>query len=165
MGVAMKRVAIVAFALLGAGCSSSSGGPPSLDQVWIYQNSAGTAGQSVSFKSDGTYEFSELQVVSSTSINAQVETGTFTTSGDLLTNTPLQWSCRGADPGSTLTYQFNGGDLEFIGPTGILQYVPDTTPASAAGGLALVIGCFDTQGNFTPQALAPIESATDAGAD
>jgi hypothetical protein len=124
----MKPISFVVAALLATACSSSSGsgGPPSLDGSWIYANSDGSAGAGAEFKSDGTYEVQELTVTSSTTVNDQIETGTFTVSGSTITLTPKQSSCPGPDAVYTLNYSFQGSNLALTQPSGIIVFQPNT---------------------------------------
>jgi hypothetical protein len=155
-GCNMRVGPIVVAAVMATACSSSSGGPPSLDGNWFYADSAGTSGVGVSFKNDGSYELQELVLTSSTSGNDQVEIGTFTVSGNTITVTPTQWSCKGPDAIYQLTYSFDGSNLSLAQPSGIIVMQPNNNTASS--GEAIAIGCFDTAGNFTPEPLAAVSN-------
>jgi hypothetical protein len=149
----MQIVAITAL-LTGAACSSGAGAP-SLDGTWIYETSGGTAGKGLTFKSDGTYALSDLQETSPTSVEAEIETGTFITSGTTITATPREFSCAGPVPVWTFNYSFSGADLELADTSGAIVYQPDTSTATT--GVAIAIGCFTSNG-FVAEALAPVSN-------
>ena len=150
----MKASWMIAAVLASACSSGSGGGSPSLDGKWEYIDSAGTAGDGVTFNSDGTYVLQVLQLTSSTSGNDEVEKGTFTVSGNTITATPKEWSCPGPDTVSTMTYSFQGSSLALALPSGILILQPNTSPP--ATNASIVIGCFDSSGNFKPEPLASV---------
>lgn len=142
----------VASALLlsVAGCSSSSA--PTLDATWQYNN--GTEGNGLTFRSDGTYTAEILVLTSSDSGNAEVETGTFVTSGTTIDFIPARSSCPGADPPYSGSYALENGDLQVTFPTISRVYTLDT---SAVSTFSLTIGCFDTAGAF---AVSPLENVS-----
>jgi hypothetical protein len=142
-----------------AACSSSSGGgPPSLYQDWLYTDSSGNSGIAATFKSDGTYVVSDLMITSSTSANAQVETGTFTASNGSLAMAPKEDSCPGPDAAYSLGYSFQGGNLEIVQPSGVLLMQPNTTSPGSIGSFAITIGCFDGSGNLKASPLAAVSN-------
>jgi hypothetical protein len=116
---------------------------------------AGTAGLGVIFNSDGTYTFTELELTSSTSANAQIETGTFTVSGATITATPKEWSCPGPDAVYSLSYSFQGSSLNLSQPSGIIILQQNTSTASSG---AIAIGCIDSSGNFKAEPLAAVSN-------
>ena len=148
------RSMIVAVALLAAACGSSSKAP-SLDGTWVYSDSAGTAGAAATFNSNGNYVLSVLQITSSTTANAAIEKGTFTVSGSTITLTPQESSCTGADPVYTMSYSFQGSNLELVESSGIIVFQPDTSTAS---DIAITDGCFSSSGAFTASPLAPVSN-------
>lgn len=147
--------------LLASGCSSSTSTSGSANEIvgnWINENAQGTTGIAFDAKADGTYVLETLVQTSPTTFNAEVETGTWTSTSSSLTTTPKQWSCAGADPVSTVSYSFNGGDLIVSLSTGIVSFKPNTATASSTGQtLSQTNGCFDQSGNFTPHALGPTQ--------
>jgi hypothetical protein len=155
----MKIVSIVGVALLTAACSSGSSsgssGSNSIDGNWLYTDAAGTGGVGLTFNADGTYVLTELVETSSTSFNAQVEDGTFTVSGNTITETPQKSSCPGPVPVHQLTYSFQGSNLAVTDSSAVVVLQPNTATASNA---AIVIGCFDANNNFTAQPLAPVSN-------
>jgi hypothetical protein len=152
----MKTIAIASLLALAACSGGSSGsGQPSLYGNWMYVDSQGTAGVGVSFKSDGTYVLYQLSLTSSSSALAEIETGTFTVSGNTITSTPEQWSCTGPDGVSSVSYSFSGNDLVITTASGIVSLQPDN--ATASDSFVITIGCFDGKtGAFTKQPLAKV---------
>ncbi len=151
----MRPSAIIAVALLATACGGSDSSP-SLNGTWQYVNSAGTAGSSATFHSDGTYVGSIVKFTSTTTANAEIETGRFTTTSGHITFTPQQYSCARADPVYTAGYSFSGSDLVLSMPSSVVVFQPDTSPASS---VVITMGCFDpSTGTFTPSPLAPVSN-------
>jgi len=155
----MKRACLPLLVLFLA-CSSSSG-PPSVYNTWLYTSTDGTSALGVTFKTDGTYVSQVLQLTSATSGNDQVESGTFTARGSTLTFTPTKWSCpEPTDPPYTATYQQSGDTLSIAYSSGVVVYVVDTAGASS---FAIATGCFPKSGGFVATPLEPIGQCTAAG--
>jgi hypothetical protein len=153
----VKTTAIVLAAVCFVpACSSSNSGAPSVDGNWLNVKTDGSGqGLGLDLKSDGTYALGFLVLTSSTSADAQVETGTFTAQNGTLTFTPQEWSCTGKDPSYSLPYQFSGSDLLVNTGTSIIALQPNTS--TVMGSFVDTIGCFNTTfTSFTPQALAPV---------
>jgi hypothetical protein len=151
------------IALLAACSSSSSSQPPSLYGNWDYIDGAGTSGNGLTLKSDGTYVVSKLALTSSTSANAQVETGTIDVTASTIKFTPQRWSCEEpTDPPYTATYQLTNGGLELVLPGAVITFQVNTSPV--ATNFALVTGCFPQSGGFVPSPLSPVGSCSGAGA-
>jgi hypothetical protein len=141
-----------------AACSSS---PPSLDSTWEYADSASESGNGLTLKSNGTYVSSILSLTSSTSANAQIETGTFKLSGSEITFTPQQWSCPEAtDPPYSAGFEQNGDTLTLSYSSGAIAYQLDTSTAST---FALSDGCFLQDGTFIASPLAAVGTCVAAG--
>jgi hypothetical protein len=153
----MRRWIGLSFALIACGSSSGGGGPPSLVGNWIYIDSTNTAGAALDFKSDGTYVHAQLSLTSTTSADAQVETGTYTSTGTSFTATPKQWTCPGPDPVATLNYSFQNGQLVLSAPQGIITFQPNTS-SGFMSSFQITNGCFDRTGTFTPSPLAPVSN-------
>ena len=156
----MKTIWMIACVAVVTGCSSgssksSSDGNDGLDGSWVYTNSANTAGLGALFNTDGTYALTELVLTSSTAANAQEETGTFTVSGDTITETPTKSTCDGPAPVHQLTYSISNGDLTLKDPSAVVVLQPNTSTSS---NVAIVLGCFDSNGNFKAQPLASVSN-------
>jgi hypothetical protein len=152
--------ALLCVAAVGCGSSSGSSGPPSLYNTWFEANGSTGFGQGLTFKADGSYVHSVIQVVNSSTDDAEVEQGTFTLAGDghTMTLTPVQWTCSGPLPAYTAMYTFNGSNLVFSVQGTVLDLVVDTvspTSVNNGNGFQLLEGCF-TQSGFVQQALAPV---------
>lgn len=114
------RTVVVGFLTLAlACCSSGSGGsgPPSLIGSWYYVDSAGTAGEGLTFNSDETYVNQSIALTSSTTGDQEVEMGTFTLSGSTITVTPTSSSCPGPAPVTSYDYSFQGAELASCSPS------------------------------------------------
>jgi hypothetical protein len=162
----MRSIGFAAASLVGllTACSSSSSSqPPSLYGNWDYIDSAGTAGNGLTLKSDGTYVVSRLVLTSSTSANAQVESGTMVVTGSTIAFTPQNWSCEEPkDPPYTATYQLTNGGLEVTLPGLVIAFQVNTSPV--ATNFTLATGCFPQSGGFVPSPLSPVGSCSGAGA-
>jgi len=156
---------ITVFALLscviGCGSSGSSGGTSTtngspLDGTWMYVD--GTVASGVTFD-NGTFVVQQLQETCAdcTSADDEIEKGTYTVSGNVITLTVQEWSCQlqsGQSPTYTETFSFEtNGDLTLSDTSGIVTFQPDT---STGGSVAITIGCFDSSGNFTPEPLTSV---------
>jgi hypothetical protein len=160
---------LMALALgCGVGCSSSSsssGDPPLVGTNWLYTDSSGTGGTDLTINSDNSYELSLLYLTSSTSAEAQTETGTVAISGSSITFTPQKWSCEEpTDPSYTAGYQFNGSSLEVVFTSGLVAFQADTSSASTGTGFQITLGCFPQSGGFVASPLEPIGSCSAYGA-
>jgi hypothetical protein len=153
----MGILATIGVGLSLVGCGGGSQTPQErLIGNWIYSNADGTVGEDIDVKSDGTYVLSVIQVTSATSGNVQEERGTYVATDSQVTTTPQEWSCPGPDPVSTMQYSFSGDILVISGPTGLLSLNPNTAPASS--GVAITFGCFQSDGSFVAEALAPVSN-------
>jgi hypothetical protein len=146
---------VFAVTMMGCGSSHTSSGPSLVGTVWAYEQST-TLGQTVKFNSDGTYEFLQLDLTSSTTANEYLQTGTYTSTSNQITATPAQATCSGTAPVYTVGYAFEGSNLVLSGATGSVIYTADTSMASS--DLAYAYGCFDSQGNFTQSPLGPVSN-------
>jgi hypothetical protein len=147
---------VATLSLVGCSSSSNSGAPSLTNTVWLETNANGTSGQSIDFKSDGTYEHSDLVLTSATTGNAQIEKGTYViTSPGNMALTPQQWTCTGTYAPYTATYAFSGNTLVFspsVAAT-VLDFVVDTASPLATGE-QITEGCFTTTG-FVQQGFGP----------
>jgi hypothetical protein len=149
----MKDFARLALLVAGlSGCSSSNPGPYG---TWLLLDPTSKTGAAMDIHTDNTYVAALLFLTSSTTANAQVETGTIAVSGDTLTLTPKESTCTGPDPGGSITYAIQDGDLVLNRTDGPISLQPNRATATTA--FATTLGCFGTFiTEFTPQPLAPV---------
>lgn len=149
------RATIAAFALLLFSACGGNEGP--LDEIagdWIYDAGNGQ-GIGLTINGGGTYVATQAEVTSSTTLRASVEKGRITANGTSLTMTPSESTCRGAAAAAptTLNYTRNGSFLVLMDADTVISFARNNAPP-ASGGIAL--GCFASDGTFTPQGLAPV---------
>jgi hypothetical protein len=139
-------------------CSACGSSSPADKLVgnWIYENADETAGIGATFRSDGTYTVVTLVLTSQNTGDAQVEDGSYVATDTSITTTPTEWTCPGPDPVSVVTYSFSGADLVATIGAQVFVMQPNNQPAQSS--FALTLGCFDSTGNFTAQALAPVSN-------
>ena|SRR5271166_4164305 len=135
----------------GTDTGPADDGGPTIFRNWIYTNSANTDGYILSLKRDGTYELQRFLRTAAGAANDEIETGTFSAAASALTFTPLQWSCRGADPAYTTPYALAGIYLDVTYVIGLIGIHVDAT-----ADFAPQVGCFAKSGAFTPSPLAPV---------
>ena len=147
----MKTYLFTLFLFTLFACSGN-GGAPNIDGTWIYSN--GDVGQGLTINADGTYELQWLTLLSSTSGEDEVQTGTIEVGDSTLTFTPQKWSCAAPYPAFTWNYAFDGALLEIDTGSTVVSYSADT---AAASSFQLALGCYDQNGDFTSGTLAPIQ--------
>lgn len=144
-------------ACLALTCVMACGSPastPTLVGNWIYVDPAGSTGIAVDINDDGTYVIADMTLTSSNSADAQVETGSYTATSSQINALPQKWSCRGADPGITVDYTFQDGNLLLSLQSGLVALQPNTATATTA--FKITYGCFSSGVGFTPEQLLPI---------
>ena len=140
-----------------AGCDGSTGGgAPSLDGTWLYTDSTGAIGQTVTYNGDGTYTFQVLELTSTTTADVEIENGTYTTSGGVITTTPAEWTCPGSDPVDSCSFEVQGESLIVSAPTGAIVY--QRTSPTQPSDIAITFGCFLGDGTFAPSPLGPVNN-------
>jgi hypothetical protein len=148
------RTAIVVVVLVGlCGCGSKTP-QESLVGSWLFTSADGSGGIGVTFNADGTYGAVTLVLTSTASADTEIEKGTYSATASSLTSMPTQWSCPGPDSISTVSYSFAGGNLVLTSPNDIVTFAPNN--ATSGSTIALEIGCFDANGAFTAEPLAPV---------
>jgi hypothetical protein len=153
----MKGIlAAIVLGLASTACSPSQTPQERLVGDWVYVDSTGTVGEGVDLKPDGTYAISVLQLTTATTGNAQQETGTYTATDSDIRTTPQEWTCPGPDPVAVTPYSFSGNLLVVTGSSGLITFSPNTAPASTAE--VLTFGCFQANGSFVAEALAPVSN-------
>src|SRR5579862_3505862 len=144
-------VVLVDSMALGCGGSSSPGSR--LVGDWIATDSTGTNGIALTFGSDGTYSAQQLELTSSTSANDEVEGGVYTATNSSIAFTPQKSSCPGPDPDYSLGYSFSGSSLIVSTPSGAVALMANTF---SAGTGAIAFGCFQPDGSFVAEPIAPV---------
>ena len=156
-----RALAVCVLLGLGLGCSSSnSGGSGGLVGTWMYVSADMTRGFGLTFRADNTYTFDILLLTSPTTANAEIESGTYSTSGTTINITPQQWTCPGPDAIYTITYSQSGDTFEFMYNGTVIAMSRDTA-SGMLNNFAFTEGCtHDASGNpvFTPMPLAPVSN-------
>jgi hypothetical protein len=106
------------------------------------------------YKSDGSYESDVVTFPTANLWRAQIEIGTYTVSGSMVTTTPTQWSCPGPDPVATATFSLSNGTLVLANASGAVTLSPQEHPEAPAN-VGVTIGCF-SDNSFTAMPLAPV---------
>ena len=150
--------AFAAAAVLGLlGCASTTDDvpPPDFHGDWLYYAGDGQ-GMGVTFRADGTFVLVRVRLISETSGESEVQTGTFVSDDTSLTLTTTQWSCPGAPSPRTYGYSFRGASLVLADPSGVVSLERNTAADNGAGSFTTAIGCFDREtGAFTARPLGP----------
>lgn len=144
-------------AVVGCGAPETPETPEQrLIGTWIYVAADNSVALGATFNADGSYVLQQLELTYSGSINDEVETGTYSATETAVSTVPQKFSCPGPDPGATLAYDFSGSSLQLTGPGGSYVLAPDTaaTPSMAA----ITWGCFQADGSFVAQPLAPVSN-------
>ena len=153
----MKRVAAFLFLLLGAmGCDDSVTPKEQLEGNWLFQTSDGLAGMGLTFNGD-QYTAYVMELTSSASANAEVETGSFLTSDTQIVFTPREWSCPGPDSIYVLPYGLASGSLTIT--SGATLIVFQRNVASPATNFVITTGCSSQTGTFVPMPVAPVSNS------
>jgi hypothetical protein len=149
---------IAVFFAVVCGCGGgSSSTADALVGDWIFQPTTDSA-LAVTFKGDGTYVQQTLQLTSTNSADDEIEGGTFTADGSTLKQTPTKWSCPGPDPISSVSYTVTSTQLTVIAGANVFSLARTNFSSSGGSpmGAVLTTGCFDSNGTFTPAAIAPV---------
>jgi hypothetical protein len=151
----MVRALIVLAALGLAGCGEVDNTPPALIGSWLAPGADQSSGSSITFRSNKSYTGSVIAVTSTTTANVEVETGTFSVSGQTIAFVPNEATCPGPIGRYSLTYAVNGDMLLVTTGSTILTFtrLPDQDPSS----IAATLGCF-SNGAFTAHELAPVSN-------
>jgi hypothetical protein len=151
----MKWTLVVLLATL-ASCGGDSKTPrEQLIGNWLYTNGSGSAGVGLTFDAKGSYVFSGMQEVSSTSLNAEVEQGLYSATDTAITFTAQKYTCAGPVPIYTLTYDFSGDILSLLYPSMVLAFSRNT---ASGASVAIILGCFQSDGSFVQSPLAPVSN-------
>jgi hypothetical protein len=152
----MKRIAVFLFLSLGAiGCDDSVAPEQKLEGNWLFETSDGLTGMGLTF--DGAqYTAYVMELTSSTSANAEVETGSFLTSDTQIVFTPREWSCPGPDSIYVLPFKLANGSLLIT--SGATLVVFQRNLASPATNFVITTGCTET-GTFVPMPVAPVSNS------
>jgi hypothetical protein len=146
----MKAMTALLALLVLAGCGGPAGDP--LQGTWVAETNNGLGEIQVAFQGD-TWEMDTMSALNGL-MAVQVDSGTYAVSGSTMTLTTAVSSCQGLQPvtkTTTATFSCGGGYLTLnLGAT-VLQFhyakmILGTTE----------IGCFDSQNNFTPNAVASL---------
>jgi hypothetical protein len=147
------------FAVLLVAAAACGGGSETPEQrligKWLYTDASGTRGLSVQFDADSTYTLATMQLTSTTSAEAQVETGVFAATGTQITSTPQMYTCPGPYPGYQVSYHFNGDSLVVTYSTGVMAFSRNT--AAPASNVVVTYGCFQS-GAFVAAPLAAVSN-------
>jgi hypothetical protein len=151
------KAAVLAVLVSLAACGSSTPAEPSIDNTWIFTNSAGTVGAALTINGS-TYVAQKIALTSSTSADDQIETGTITVNASTLDFIPSQWSCAAfmpVDAPYSDGYTLTASGLTLSNSTGFTAFHVDTSGASS--NFTSAIGCFLTNGTFQ---VSPLENVT-----
>ena len=152
----MKRMAVFLFLLLGAmGCDDPVTPKGQLEGNWLFEASDGLTGIGLTFNGD-QYTGYVMGLTSSTSANAEVETGSFLTSDTQIVFTPREWSCPGPDSIYVMPYALANGSLAIT--SGATVVVFQRNLASPATNFVITTGCTQT-GTFVPMPVAPVSNS------
>jgi hypothetical protein len=97
-----------------------------------------------------------MELTSSTSANAEVETGSFLTSDTQIVFTPREWSCPGPDSIYVLPYKLANGSLAITSGATLIAFQRNL--ASPATNFVITTGCTQT-GTFVPMPVAPVSNS------
>lgn len=155
----IRRMRRVAFGILLAVALASCGGSDdgltanerALQGTWIFATADGASG--FTFDAHG-YVFQTLGPLSDGSFGTEAETGTFATSASTITFRPEQWSCTGLDPAYSFTFSISPSVLTLSDGTAIATFSRDTSMGT--GGSIIRIGCWQSDGTFLVNPLAPV---------
>jgi hypothetical protein len=150
-------IGLVAWGAVLAGCGGGTMKPSNehLSGEWLFVFPSGERATALSFKSDGTYSTTQIDVPTPTSRDQEVENGTYAATDTSITFTPTAWSCQGPDPVTTLPYAFVGGGLQITEPSGAVVFIVDTEPPLASS-VTVQTGCFSANGAFTQSPVAAV---------
>jgi hypothetical protein len=146
----------------GASSGASSGAitAQSLVGYWVWANSPEQSFESTAtFNADGTYEQTWVIPGATTGqLDEEIEIGTYTVSGALLTIVPTSYSCTGPASAVVNTISRAGTDIVLDNSAGEFIFAPSTPPSTPQS--AFTVGCF-MNGNvstsaFTPNPVAPV---------
>lgn len=147
---------LISFPLLACASHTDKPTPQTIQGSWVYVNDTGVRVDGFTFNPDGSYSYARLVVTSSSSANAELETGIYKDDGAAVTFTPQKWTCPGPDPIVTVGRTFNSaGSLVFSFSSGVITLKPNNAPPSESSTIAY--GCFG-KGTFTRAPLAPVSN-------
>lgn len=139
------------------GCGGDGGTKDQLEGTWVVPaSSASSCALQADFHS-GAYELDLLCPLTNGGAGIQVESGTYTTSGNAYTTVATKSTCQGVQPVTkteTGNYSRQGTSLTATIGTTVLQLQLATAPPSSTGSGTL--GCFDDQGNFTANPITAV---------
>jgi hypothetical protein len=140
--------------LFAIGCGGGASSPEEqLSGTWV--SSTSTSGAGITFVGDGTYITQFLQLTASGSALDEMESGTFSVSGNKLNFAPQKSSCQGPIPLWSSTYTIAGSVLTLFGSGGLVSFNRDSS--MPGGGVQIAFGCFSADGTtFTPSPLEPV---------
>lgn len=155
----MKMTAAIFSVLTAiAGCGGGAAPAPS-DRIvgdWLFQNADGSAGSALALKPTGAYSIGLIRVLSSSSVDLEEETGSYSATDSIISMTPSMSSCPGQHAAYVVTYKFVGSALVLTDSGVIVSFTPDTPGAS--GNIVATFGCFQSDGSFSSSPLAPVSS-------
>jgi hypothetical protein len=145
------RTLLIAMYALGclAGCRSEG---PTVEGNWIYKSDDGAWALALDISGD-EYSSALMLATSGTSVNAQVEKGTYTMTDSALLLRPREWSCTGALPSYAVQYRLSGPTMVVTSNANIWVFERNTS-GGPTSGLMLTTGC-DPLGDFVPMGLGP----------
>lgn len=150
----MRLILLAALGVVTVGCGSPEGPAQRLNGTWIYIAADNSVAVGATFSPDGTYVLQEMSLTSTNSADDEIETGTFSATDSDITTVPQQYSCPGPDPATTVAYDFSGSSLQIVSSSGITTLGRDTAQPSSM--FSLTLGCFQSDGSFVAQPLAPV---------
>lgn len=146
----MKAMTALLALLVLAGCGSPASDP--LQGTWVAETNNGLGEIQVAFQGD-TWEMDTMSALNGL-MAVQVDSGTYAVSGSTMTLTTTESSCQGlrsVTKTTTATFSCHMSSLTLNIGSSVLQF--------SFGKMILgttEIGCFDSQDNFTPNAVASV---------